>query len=139
MNKDKVFELIGKGLNCSQVVLSYFSDFLGLDENISEGIAKAFESGMFKGNICGVCSGAYMVLGYKYNNCNRDEIHAIIDNFNSNFINSLGSNICEDLLGINISTNDNFKKAMDDGTIRSICPNAIITGISILENMLNIK
>lgn len=136
MDIDKIFDLIGEGYNCSQVVLMYFSDKLNLDVNIAKGIAKAFESGMFKGETCGVCSGAYIALGLKYHDVSRDEMHKIVDDFDSTFREKLNSNICEELLGINISSDENFKKAMSDGTIPNTCPNAIMTGIKILEEMI---
>lgn len=139
MNKELVFEMLSEGYNCSQTVLSYFSERYGLDKNIAKKIAKPFESGMFQKSNCGAVSGAYMVLGLEFSRDdegNREEILLKVKEFNEKFIKKMESKNCFDLLGIDVSIKENLQEAMERGLIERVCPNAILSSIEILEEMI---
>lgn len=137
MNKDFVLELMSNGYNCSQVILIYFSKQFNIEKDMAANIAKGFESGMFKGKTCGCVSAAYIVLGLKFGNLTRELFKLKIEEFNKKFNSTIGSSICQDILGINISSNENLIKAKNDGTIPKKCPNAIFNTISILTEMIS--
>ena len=142
MNRDKVLEYMQKGFNCSQTVLLYFADRVGIDESTAKRISKTFESGMFKGEICGAVSGAYMVLGLAFSDDsenNRAILKEKVDGFTNSFKEKMGSNKCEDLLGINISTDENLMKAFREKKIEEVCPKAVFTTVEILEDILKEK
>ena len=67
-------EKFEKGFNCSQAVLSTYSEQFGLDENAALKIATGFGGGMHINGTCGAVTGAFMVLGLKYGNSKADEI-----------------------------------------------------------------
>lgn len=139
MIREKVMEIMGGGKNCSQTVLLYFAERFSLDKSMAEKISKAFESGMFKGDQCGAVSGALMVIGLAFSKespDNRALLKEKTEEFKLEFKKRMGSTVCEDLLGINISTDENLKEAFESGKIANTCPNAVINAIEILESML---
>lgn len=139
MNNDLIVKYLMAGLNCSQTVLTYFHERYGLTESMAKKISQPFESGIFRGETCGAVSGAYMVLGLEYGSDgegSRSRMQAKVREFNRAFEEKMGSLNCENLLGINISSDENFGKAMEEGLIERICPQAITAAIEILENMM---
>ena len=63
---EKSLKLFESKFNCAQSVFASFSEELGLDEKQALKIGGCFGSGMRKGEVCGACTGALMVLGLKY-------------------------------------------------------------------------
>ena len=63
---DKALDLFKSKFHCSQAVFAAFSEELGLSEEQALKIGSCFGSGMRKGEVCGACTGALMVLGLKY-------------------------------------------------------------------------
>lgn len=66
---EKSLKLFESKFNCAQSVFASFSQELGLDEKQALKIGGCFGSGMRKGEVCGACTGALMVLGLKYGQC----------------------------------------------------------------------
>ncbi len=62
----KSVELFGQGYMCSQAVFAAFSEDYGVTEKQALQIGACFGGGMNKGEVCGACTGALMVLGMKY-------------------------------------------------------------------------
>lgn len=137
MNKEKIFNYLSDGYNCSQTVFMYFAEKYKISLKNAGAISKAFESGMFNGDTCGAVSGAYMILGLHFSDMKRNEFNKKINYFNNLFKSKMSYLKCEELLGININIENNMQKAIDNGKIHSICPNAVITAIEILETMIN--
>ncbi len=138
MNNEYVMELMSKGYNCSQTVLLYFSDRLGTDKETAVRISQPFESGMFSGDTCGTLSGAYMVLGLAFGDGTKGTRSILKDKtqeFKRKFSEMNGSSICRDLLGIDISTDENLAIAYKEAIPR-VCPKAVLTSVEILEDML---
>ncbi|MGM9889438.1 MAG: C-GCAxxG-C-C family protein, partial [Floccifex porci] len=65
-HEEKACELFGKKFHCSQAVFAAFAEELGIVEEQALKIGACFGSGMRKGEVCGACTGALMVLGLKY-------------------------------------------------------------------------
>ncbi len=63
----------GKGFNCSQAVLSSYSEQFGLDCEKAFKVATGFGGGMRMGDTCGAVTGALMVLGLKYGNTTAED------------------------------------------------------------------
>ena len=139
MNTDVLRKKLKEGLNCSQTLLLYFAERYGLDRRQAKAIAEAFGGGMAQGDICGAVTGAYMVLGLEYGSAGEDSrsrMQEKVREFNHAFEEKMGSLQCEKLLGINISSDENFSRAMEEGLIERVCPQAIMAAIEILENMM---
>ena len=73
----KAKELFKNGYNCSQSVLGVWAEELGLDFNTAMKISQSFGGGMGRlREVCGACSGAFMVLGMKYGTENSKDFDA---------------------------------------------------------------
>lgn len=139
MNKEKLQGFMEKGYSCSQTVLAYFAADYGLTTEIALKVAQGFEAGMYQGATCGSATGAYMVLGLAYGGSSKEakaKVTEAILEFNRGFEKAEGALACQDLLGINISSPENMKKAYEEGTIERVCPKAMTTAVEILEQML---
>lgn len=110
MNRiEKSVELFNSGFLCSQAVFAAFSKDLGLSEEQALKIGACFGSGMRKGEVCGACTGALMVLGLKYGHSNADDKESkikadkVCDKFLDEFKKENGSYLCRELLDCDIS------------------------------------
>lgn len=102
-------ELFKKGYNCSQAVLGAWCEELGLDFNTAMRISQSFGGGMGRlREVCGTCTGAFMVLGLKYGTADskdferKKEVYEIVQKFAKRFkeVNGFDSIICRELLGL---------------------------------------
>ena len=64
--KEKALEYFRRGFHCSQAILASYADLCGLTKKQALKLGACFGSGMRKGEVCGACSGALMVLGSLY-------------------------------------------------------------------------
>lgn len=136
-DEQRVWELIRGGNSCSQTVLLYFAETFGLTQDQAKGLAKAFEGGMFRGETCGSVSAAHMVLGLAFADWERSAFQTLLENWCSRFEERMCSRCCEDLLGINIQSQENLKEAWDSGRIMEVCPKTMLTAIELLVETLN--
>ena len=60
--KEKAIEYFEDHLHCSQSVLAAFAEECGITEEQAFRLGSCFGSGMRKGNVCGACTGALMVI-----------------------------------------------------------------------------
>ncbi len=132
-----------KGFNCSQAVFSSFADDLGLNEKTAQKIASGFGGGIARGgDICGVVTGGIMALGLKYFDTESDiqkskkQVYEIIKEFKQLFEKQHGSIICRDLLGLDISTDEGFKKSQELDLHNKICKGLVKDVVEIVEEMI---
>ena len=85
-------ELFENGYMCSQAVFAAFSPQLGVDKDKALKIGACFGSGMRKGEVCGACTGALMVLGLKYGE-SKDKSNEVCKTFLDEFKNENGDYI----------------------------------------------
>ena len=62
-HKDQALQLFSEHFHCSQAVLAAFAPECGLSHEQALKLGACFGSGMRKGEVCGACTGALMVLG----------------------------------------------------------------------------
>ena len=139
MNYEKIDELSKKGYNCSQTVLCYFSEELGLDEETALKISCPFEMGMYESGQCGAVTAGYMVLGLKYGSTDFDKRIELAKKtlaFKNEFQDKMGAVNCKELLGMKVMEGNNIEKAAEEGLLESVCGKAIFTAISTLENII---
>lgn len=131
-----------KGINCSQCVLSAFSEELGLDKELALKIASGFGGGICQGEVCGAVTGAIMVLNLKYGNSRaedneaKERVYEKIRLFSKEFEKINGSIVCRDLLGHDLKQEGARKYARENGLFKVVCPKAVKDAIEILENIL---
>ena len=140
-HEEKALSYFKDKFHCSQSVLAAYAEELGLTEEQALKIAYCLNSGMRKGEVCGACSGALLVLGMKYGQCKKDDLNSRekanqkAEEFLEKFKAENGTYICNDLLGCDISTAEGVKYAMDHNCFTDICPRMVASAVKILEGM----
>lgn len=112
--KQKAIDLFHEGYNCAQAVFAAFADVMGIDTEFALKLSSSFGGGMGRmREVCGACSGAFMVLGALYGNTNSDnqskmKHYELVRYAAEEFKKINGSIICRELLdGIDTTTPGN--------------------------------
>lgn len=136
-------ERFEEGFSCSQAVLSAFSDAFGLDTHLALKISQPFGGGIaHRGEMCGAVSGALMVIGLKYGRTQaedtpaRERTYESVTHFIKEFENLHGSIICKDLLGYDLGSEEEYKKAENEGLFETLCPKFVKNAADILRHMI---
>ena len=122
-------------------MLAAYAKDLGLTEEQALKIAYCLNSGMRKGEVCGACSGALLVLGMKYGQSKKDDLESRTRankktvEFLEQFQKENGSYICNDLLDCDISTTEGVQYAMEHNCFTEVCPKMVASAVKILESM----
>lgn len=141
-NENEVLKMFGKGFDCSQIVLSNFSDKLGITREEALKIAACFGGGMWHGETCGCVVGALIALGIKYGNCTandkttKDELLNLKAEFERAFCNENGSCICKEILGYDLSKVEEMEKIQEEKLLETKCPKLVLSSCNILGKML---
>ena len=141
-HKEKALWYFNRHFHCSQAVLAAFADDCGITEHQALMLGSCFGSGMRKGEVCGACTGALMVLGllYGYDDpaVSKDKGRAdeVNDMMMERFSKRCGSYLCNVILDCDISTSEGVKHARDNRLFTEICPKAVETAVDILENII---
>ena len=141
MHEEKALLYFQDKFHCSQSVLAAYAEELGLAEEQALKIAYCLNSGMRKGEVCGACSGALLVLGMKYGQCKQDDLDSrTLANqktveFMEQFKKENGSYICNELLGCDISNAEGAQYAMEHDCFTEVCPKMVASAVKILEDM----
>ncbi|MDP4092831.1 MAG: C-GCAxxG-C-C family protein [Bacillota bacterium] len=144
MNKsDCAVECFKNGFNCSQAVFSAYSSELGLDTEMALKVAGAFGGGMgHTGEVCGAVSGALMLIGLKYGKTKKDDneakerTYALVKEFSRRFKEIHGTVRCTELLGYDLSSEEQLIAARDKGLFSSVCPKLVKDACEIVETLL---
>ncbi len=140
---EQAVERFRKGFNCSQAVLSSYSEQFGLECEKAFKVATGFGSGMRMGGTCGAVSGAFIVLGLKYGNSTAEDkegkanTYKKVEEYTKRFKARNSSVTCPDLLGCDITTPEGMKEAKEKGLFTSFCPGLVQDAVEILEEMMN--
>lgn len=129
-------ELFEQKYVCSQAVFAAFSPDLGLDKDQALKIGACFGSGMRKGEVCGACTGALMVLGLKYGE-NKEKSNEVCVRLLDEFEKENGSYICNELLGCDITTPEGVEYAVENNLFTELCPKMVESAAKITEKIIN--
>ena len=132
---EKAVHLFEKGYMCSQAVFAAFSEDYALSKEQALKIGACFGSGMRKGEVCGACTGALMVLGLKYGD-DKTKSNELCERFLDEFEKENGSYICRDLLGCDIGTPEGVKEAVDNNLFKEFCPIMVESAAKIVDEIL---
>ena len=130
----KAVAIFDEGYNCSQAVFSVYSEQFGVDVETAYKIASGFGGGMHLGSVCGVVTGAFMVLGLKFGK-GKSRPYDKIAEFTEKFHARNKSISCIDLLGADVRTDEGKAKAKSEGLFDSVCTKLIEDACEILEEM----
>ena len=140
---DKAEKYFCNNFNCSQAVFTTFATELGLDEEIALKIATQFGGGARKGEMCGAVSGALMVLGLKYGHCHAEDneekqrAYRIAEDFMNRITAEKGTVVCRELLGYDVSKEEDMVKIKELNLFKTTCPEMIRCATKIVEQMLS--
>ena len=101
-HKEIALVYFGNKFHCSQAVLAAFASECGLTEEQALRLGACFGSGMRKGEVCGACTGALMVLGALYGQYDkadlesRERANRVNELMMKRFAEVNGSYICND-------------------------------------------
>lgn len=141
-HKEDALMLFGQKYLCSQSVLAAFADECGITRKQALRIGSCFGTGMRKGEVCGACTGALMVLGLLYGEDSkedqngRERSNKINDEMMHRFRAKFGSYICNDLLGCDVRTREGVRYARENRLFTEFCPVVVAGAIDILEEMI---
>jgi C_GCAxxG_C_C family probable redox protein len=141
-NEIKALKLFDENYNCSQAVFVTIGSELGISEKDAIAIAAGFGAGMcFQGNTCGAVTGSYMALGVlsskKFTKTEdiKEYTYQLIGEFNKNFIDKHRTTVCNDLLGVDMSTEKGVEKAKETGLFTSKCPEYVKTAVQLIDKI----
>ncbi len=124
----KALSYYEQGFNCAESVLKSLAEAFGIKSSYVPRIASGFGGGFGKrGEVCGVISGAVMVLGIKYGRDSGKEkekkeklygrVYGLMDAFTKKF----KSTGCMEILGCDLSTPEGLDKYKKEGLRQSKC------------------
>lgn len=125
------------GNNCCQSVFAAFCEELGLEKEKALKIAAGFGAGVCRGEICGAVTGALMALGLKKGTSEgHGEMVELVKKFTKIFEERHGSIRCRELLGCDISIEENYERVKAAGAFEKICRNLIADSAGLLDDFL---
>lgn len=142
IHKEIALKYFNDSFRCSQSVLVAYADECGMTKEQALKLGACFGSGMRKGEVCGACSGALMVLGALYGQTDKEDLKSrqIADEANDmmmkRFEEVCGSYKCCDLLGCDISTPNGVEYARENNLFTDICPKVVENAVDILEKII---
>jgi len=139
-------EIFKEGFSCSQAVLEAFSETMGLDRDIALKISQSFGGGMaHMGETCGAVTGALMVIGLQYgrtqaeDNEAKEKTYATVHEFIKLFKARYNSIVCKEILGYDVSKNEEFKQAQEEDVFQTICPKLDQSAAEICEDLFPLE
>ncbi len=141
--KEKALRCFADHLHCSQSVLAAFSEECGITDETAFRLGSCFGSGMRRGNVCGACAGALMVLGLMYGETHagdregRLRTDRLNDLMMDRFSRANGSCLCNELLGCDVRTPEGVQYARDRHLFTEFCPKMVASAVGILEDILS--
>lgn len=141
--QEKALTLFNSGFNCSQAVLSAYSDSLNLDNNIALSVTCGFGAGMGRlQGTCGAVTGAYMVFGvycsnkFRDNGERKEKSYLMIQDFNQRFLEIHKTTECRLLLNCDLRTEEGQKQVHIDNLIETVCENCIKDSIKLINEQV---
>ena len=132
-----------RGASCSMAIFSTYAPDLGLDAETAASIASPFGAGISRtGEICGAVSGALMVIGLGQRKedirdaASREKVYTLSRRFIAEFTARNGSVMCTDLVGYDLSQQDQYREAREQKVFATRCPKLVRDAGEILEGLL---
>jgi C_GCAxxG_C_C family probable redox protein len=140
---DEAVTLFQHGFSCSQAVLSVFAQDFGLDRDLALRISQGFGAGIaYTDDICGALSGAIMVIGLRYGRIKaedkiaKEKTYAVVGEFLKQFKQRSGLLECTDLLGYNLSDQQQVAEAKKNKVVMARCPAFVRDAVELVEKLI---
>ena len=94
------------------------------------------------GGVCGVVTGALMVMGLKFGKTNatdeesREKTYLKAQEFIRRFKEKHGSIYCPELIEVDLGTEEGLKAARESGVIKDRCPGFVASAVEIVESII---
>lgn len=139
-NKEKAVALFMSEKNCAQSVLIANNEKNEHENEMLMNITQVFGGGVLRtGNLCGAVSGALMAIGIKYGNPNdphgKGRAIELGRLFLKEFTDKNGSINCRELLGHDMSNEEERKKIVELQLRDKVCKKLIENSSDILEKI----
>ncbi len=145
-NAKRAVEVFKEGFSCSQAVLEAFCEDLGMDRDTALKISQSFGGGMaHMGETCGAVTGALMVIGLQYGRTKaedteaKEQTYTTVHEFIKRFKAKYDSIICKEILGYDVSKDEEFKEAQEEEVFQTICPKFVQSAAEICKDLLPSK
>ncbi len=139
---DTSLEYFGSGYNCAQSVLKSVLEDKGLMFDEAIHVAAGLGGGICgEGLTCGAASGGVLAIGVlngqKVSNRGRDkaETYNLSKRFIDRFREEFGTEVCNGLIGYDITDPAQRKKAQDEGVFEKVCSKVVEGAVRILLEM----
>ena len=139
----RALEIFDGHYNCSQSVFVPFARRFGLAEEKAIGVAAGFGGGIGQmGETCGAVTGASMALGLlaqtRIGSCYEVKYvaYALVQEFTPRFIEKCGALKCRELLGLDISDQQQYLAAKRENLFHTRCPFFITTAVEIVLDII---
>lgn len=142
-HKEVALDYFGRKFHCSQAVAAAFAEECGITEEQALRLGSCFGSGMRKGEVCGACTGALMVLGLMYGQHDKADTGSKVradrvnDRMMERFAGKCGSYLCRDILGCDISKPEGVEYAVDNRLFTELCPKVVSAAVDVLEGIIS--
>jgi C_GCAxxG_C_C family probable redox protein len=142
-NKEKALQNFKNGFNCSQAVLSPYSDKYGLDPGTGFRISCGFGGGIARtGETCGAVTGACMAIGLNFGNISpadsdgKMKTYSKVNEFLDGFVELNQYLKCRELLGCDLRTPEGNELSKQKNFHSTLCAKFVGDAVDILERIL---
>ena len=122
-------------------VLAAYADECGITKEQALKLGGCLGSGMRKGEVCGACTGALMVLGLLFGQSDKEDLTSrrrsdeVNDRMMDLFAQKSGSYLCREIIGYDISTEE-AKKYAREHHLYANCHEMVGNAVDALEEIL---
>ena len=117
VSEEFAVECFKGGIDCSQIVMGYAANKLGINSDEALRLSAAFGGGMWQGRTCGC------VLAKKAE-------------FERRFTEAHKSVVCREILGHDLSKPEEMARIMEKNLLFTVCPKAVCTTCALLDDLL---
>jgi C_GCAxxG_C_C family probable redox protein len=142
---ENAVQCFSNGFNCSQAILSIYSEQLGMDTVTALKVATPFGSGIARtAQTCGAVTGALMLIGLKYgkylseDNVSKEKCFQLAKEFTDRFSEIHGTITCSDLLKSDLSTPEGLQYIKENSLWDKLCPIFIRDAAILVEELLEL-
>lgn len=133
----------GNGFGCTQALLLTYGPKFGIDPKNALKIATGFAGGMARmGGICGVITGAMMIIGLAYGKVEagdddaKEMTYYYIDEFIDEFRLRHPAITCKELIHLDLREPEGLRVFRQEKVMQTICPKFVKDAAEILDEIL---
>lgn len=140
-NIERAENLFNHGFNCSQAILTAFSEKYGLDEEMAKRLGRSLGGGIaHTAQTCGAVTAAAIILGLAVQETDeevaRKQAYALAKDFIGLFEGLHGTSLCRELLAADMRTEEGMKRIKEEGLFSKACPVFVRDAARIVDEIL---